>query len=155
MKEFIDCNGQKVQFFDEPEKFSDVINHVLIICQIKDKWLLTNHKSRGLEFPGGKVEKGESLEEAAKREVWEETGAILKELTALGTYKVFDAKGSFSKKVFLGVVDHIERTKNYLETDGPVLIDEHQLHKERYEGHYSFIMKDQVLDICLKKIIAK
>ncbi|HYK72744.1 MAG TPA: nucleoside triphosphatase YtkD [Pseudoneobacillus sp.] len=155
MNEFIDCNGYKVQFFDETEEINDAIKHVLIICKFKEKWLLTNHKSRGWEFPGGKVEKGETLEEAANREVWEETGAILKNLTTIGTYKVYDAKGTFSKKVFFGVVDHIESTGNYLETNGPVLIDEHQLQQERFQRNYSFIMKDQVLDICLAKLNTK
>ncbi len=52
----------------------------MVICQYEKGWLLTNHKTRGFEFPGGKVEQGESLEEAARREVYEETGAILGEL---------------------------------------------------------------------------
>ncbi|WP_442595630.1 RNA deprotection pyrophosphohydrolase [Neobacillus sp. D3-1R] len=152
MKEFLDFFGHNVQFFDVNEPFSSEIKHVLIICKFKDNWLLTNHKSRGFEFPGGKVEQGESLEEAAKREVWEETGAILKQLRELGTYKVFDSKGPFSKKVYLGMVDHLEITNQYMETNGPVLVDKEQLRQIRFQDDFSFIMKDSVVEICLEKI---
>jgi 8-oxo-dGTP diphosphatase len=152
MKEFIDRNGNSVQFVFEPGAFSDSPKHVLVICKYKNRWLLTNHKQRGWEFPGGKVEKGESLNEAAEREVKEETGAIVKELIPLGTYKVTDSKGSFIKKVFLGLIDEIEKSDHYLETYGPVLIDEQILLTERFGSQYSFIMQDEVIEICLEKV---
>ena len=41
----------------------------LVICRFFDQWLLTRHKERGWEFPGGKREPGETLEVAAFREV--------------------------------------------------------------------------------------
>ena len=37
-------------------------------------WLMVNHKSRGWELPGGSIEKNETPEMAAIREVKEETG---------------------------------------------------------------------------------
>lgn len=37
------------------------------------KWLV-KHPRRGWEFPGGMVEQGESLQEALKREIFEESG---------------------------------------------------------------------------------
>jgi hypothetical protein len=40
-----------------------------------------------LTFPKGTVEKGESLEKAAVREVWEETGLTVKPVAYLGDYK--------------------------------------------------------------------
>lgn len=149
MKEFTDVNGHKVQFLYEPSSFPEEVGHVLVICKYENKWLLTNHKTRGWEFPGGKVEIGESLEAAACREVWEETGASIKELTPLGSYKVTDSKGFFIKKVFFGIINGLERKTNYLETNGPLLIREERLLKERFECHYSFIMQDRMIELCL------
>lgn len=149
MKEFTDVNGHKVQFLFEPSSFPEEVGHVLVICKYENKWLLTNHKTRGWEFPGGKVEIGESLEAAACREVWEETGASIKELTPLGSYKVTDSKGFFIKKVFFGIIKGLERKTNYLETNGPLLIREERLLKERFECHYSFIMQDRMIELCL------
>src|SRR5699024_12008245 len=60
------CSSDLISFTDHP--FSKTPKHVLVICRYHDHWLLTNHKSRGYEFPGGKVEKGETAEQARSEE---------------------------------------------------------------------------------------
>ncbi|MCW1296687.1 MAG: NUDIX hydrolase [Candidatus Parvarchaeota archaeon] len=62
---------------------------------IKENKVLIIHRSRNTrvdvwEFPGGKLEFGESIEEAVKREVMEETGlkVKIKNLLATGIYYV-------------------------------------------------------------------
>ena len=52
MKEFLDEFGNKVQISLSVNAFQQRAEHVLVICQHKDAWVLTNHKVRGLEFPG-------------------------------------------------------------------------------------------------------
>lgn len=152
MEEFFDVNGYKVQVLYEPCSFSEDANHVLVICLFRNHWLLTSHKTRGLEFPGGKKEVSESLEEAAIREVWEETGATVQSLSPLGAYKVCDTNGPFVKKVFLAIINSIQTKEDYFETKGPILVDQEILLKERFNPQYSFILKDKMIELFIKKI---
>jgi 8-oxo-dGTP diphosphatase len=151
MKEFLDHNGNKVELSFFKNEFCEGPRHVLIICQFKDEWLLTKHKKRGLEFPGGKVEAGETIEEAAHREVYEETGAVLSDLNRIGEYRVSDQNGTFVKAVFRGKIKSVLKTNTYHETNGPILFNGDIL-KLRFGDEFSFIMKDQVIEECIKHI---
>ncbi|WML45732.1 RNA deprotection pyrophosphohydrolase [Neobacillus sp. PS3-40] len=151
MKKFLDTSGNEVELSFSACSFEEKAKHVLVICQYQNSWLLTHHKTRGLEFPGGKVEVGETLEEAAKREVYEETGALVADFVLIGEYRVLDPKGSFVKAVFWGQVERIDKKSSYFETNGPITIKGDIL-RLRFGNEYSFIMKDLVIKECIKKI---
>jgi 8-oxo-dGTP pyrophosphatase MutT (NUDIX family) len=52
-------------------------------------WLVRQTYMPGWFMPGGGIKKGETLDEAARREACEETGAELGELTLMGAYSNF------------------------------------------------------------------
>lgn len=53
-----------------------VLDYVVIFAKYKEQWILVRHRDRNTwEFPGGKIEHGENALCAAKRELFEETGA--------------------------------------------------------------------------------
>ncbi|WP_411842085.1 NUDIX domain-containing protein [Salinicoccus sp. HZC-1] len=117
MLEFEDFGGRKVTLeFEENES----ARHVLVICKFNDQYLMTNHKIRGVEFTGGKVEPDETREGAVHREVFEETGASIADLKYVGYYTVH-AEEPFSKAVYYADVEDIFFKCDYLETLGPVL----------------------------------
>jgi 8-oxo-dGTP diphosphatase len=151
VKNFIDRLGKKVELSFSSNAFGQEAKHVLVICKYLDDWLLTMHSVRGLEFPGGKVEPRESLKEAAMREVYEETGATLEDLTQIAEYRVADEKNTFVKAVFWGKIKSVHKMNSYFETKGPVLI-KGDLLDLRFGEEFSFIMKDDVVAECIKYI---
>jgi len=151
MDTFIDDNGGRVTVSFQKDSFAKKASHVLVICRFYDQWLLTKHKERGWEFPGGKKEENETLEEAARREVEEETGAILTTLQYIGEYEVNTEENSFVKAIFYAEAIALEPREGYFETNGPVLISGDLL-SLRFQDSYSFIMKDKIVELALEKI---
>ena len=143
--QYQDLNGYPCELSFEKNSFPFESRHVLVICRYKGKWLLTRHNERGLEFPGGKVETGESLQNAAKREVYEETGALVKELEWFAEYMVYSAK-PFCKTVFTGAVERVDNIP-LLETQGIVLLKELEL-----DDRFSFLMKDEGMRKIIEKV---
>lgn len=148
---FRDEKGNQVRLSFKSDAFDNPPEHVLVICRYHDAWLLTNHKQRGLEFPGGKIERDETAEEAALREVMEETGAEINQLVFIGQYQVTGGDGIFVKNVYFAEIKQLSQREHYFETSGPVLLDE-TIDFESLDHRYSFIMKDGVLQKCMEEI---
>src|SRR5699024_1419483 len=114
-------NEVRLSFADHP--FAKHPRHVFVICQYNGRWLLTHHRDRGLEFPGGKVETGETAEEAAIREVMEETGGVVTAIHYLAQYQVKGKSETIIKNVYYAHIKQLEQRRSYYETYGPVLVD--------------------------------
>lgn len=115
------------------------------------KWVLTKHKHRGLEFPGGNVEPGETARQAAYREVMEETGAIIDQLTYIGQYKVAGKARNVVKNVYAAHVQKLVPQHTYFETEGPHLLSTLPADLKTNK-QFSFMMKDEVVLQCIKQI---
>jgi 8-oxo-dGTP diphosphatase len=149
MYQFKDLNNCDVKLTFEPQGFCKEPKHVWVICRYQDQWLLTNHPKRGWEFPGGKVEDDEEPTEAARREVWEETGAQIESLYYIGQYEVNSGTCSFYKNIYFAKVSSLFNQVDYQETNGPILLDSLPI---KMNTSFSFMMQDQVLPLSLKQI---
>lgn len=151
MNTFRDYYNNEVKLTFEDHYFSKDPKHVWVICKYQEKWLLTNHKDRGMEFPGGKVEEGETAEQAAVREVNEETGGIVGRLSYIGQYYVAGKGGHVIKNVYYAKINKLVDQPTYFETLGPVVLEKIPENVQS-DARFSFIMKDDVLKLCMKKI---
>lgn len=77
----------QVKFYDTAE--DNLIRFAVIISKSNGKWVFCKHKERGTyECPGGRREAGETVLECAKRELYEETGAINYQIMPICVYSV-------------------------------------------------------------------
>lgn len=77
----------KVNFYEEIE--DSLLKFAVIVAKSEGKWVFCKHKDREtFEIPGGHREKQESILQAAKRELMEETGAIDFSIKPICVYSV-------------------------------------------------------------------
>jgi 8-oxo-dGTP diphosphatase len=67
----------------------DRLTYVVIGARQGDNWIFVRHRDRDTwEMPAGHIERGESADQAAVRELYEESGAVRPDLEHLCDYEV-------------------------------------------------------------------
>ena len=111
--------------------FDENLNKVLFCIRAKEPY-------KGLyNFVGGKVENNESDEEAAYRELFEETGIDREDIELDHFMDLNYFKYENNIQVFYGILKHnvkLKEEKNKLEW---VVINDELLNKEKFAGNYN------------------
>lgn len=95
----------QVRFYETVEDV--LLKFAVIITKSSGKWVFCKHKERETyEVPGGHREAGEHIDDTAKRELYEETGAIEYSIKPICIYSVLreeEGTETFGKLFFADV----------------------------------------------------
>lgn len=79
----------EVTFYNPGEIEDSLLKFAVIAARFEERWVFCRHRKRNTwEIPGGHREAGESVEETARRELWEETGAEEADIRPVSVYAV-------------------------------------------------------------------
>ena len=88
---------KQVAFYKKTD--DELLQFAVIAAKYQGRWVLCKHKERSTwEFPGGHRETGETIEAAAVRELYEETGAAEYRMVPVSVYSVTDQAQSGEKQ---------------------------------------------------------
>lgn len=79
----------QIDFYDLDPIRDVKLTYVVMCVRYRNQWIFVRHQDRTTwEIPGGHIEPGEMPDEAAGRELYEETGALQYSLKAVCDYSV-------------------------------------------------------------------
>lgn len=82
--------------------------YVVVLSRYQGKYLLSRHKERTTwETQGGHIEPGETPLQAAKRELFEESGAVQYQIEPLFDYRAGDPWGESNGMVFAAEIEEL------------------------------------------------
>ena len=104
----------KVNFYDIGKVDDTVLKFAVIVSMYEGKWIFVRHKKRDTwEIPGGHREIGENIDETAKRELFEETGAKNFQIESICNYSVTNNNITTYGRLYLSKVRELNMLPDF------------------------------------------
>ena len=98
----------EVRFYNPAHNPGIKLTYSVIAAKYSGSWIYVRHHSRTTwEIPGGHIEKDETADEAARRELMEETGAVDFTLECVSTYSVLKDGESGYGRLYLAEISKL------------------------------------------------
>jgi len=110
----------EVKFYDTVS--DDLLKFAVIIAKHNGKLVFCKHKQRDtLEIPGGHRENGENISDTARRELYEETGALDFKIEPVCVYSVtaednFDGQETFGMLFYADIISFEKELHSEIES---------------------------------------
>ena len=100
------------------------LTYSVISARYSDKWIFVrHHKRKTFEIAGGHIDEGETPDEAAARELYEETGALKFSISCICTYSVRKDGDTGWGKLYFAEVSEKGSIPDISEIEEVVLLD--------------------------------
>lgn len=114
----------EVKFYNHLFEPDAKLTYSVISAKFKGLWIFVRHHKRStFEIAGGHIETGETSDEAARRELMEETGALKFNIRCLATYSVKKDNKTGYGRLYLAEVFELGPVPDTSEIAEIVLLD--------------------------------
>jgi 8-oxo-dGTP diphosphatase len=98
----------KIEFYSLDSVNETELEFAVISAMYRGKWVYVRHKARKTwEIAGGHRENGETIDETAKRELFEETGCLDVDLTPICNYSMINSVKRKFGRLYFGRINEI------------------------------------------------
>jgi 8-oxo-dGTP diphosphatase len=130
-----------VKFYNADYEPKESLTYSVISARYRDKWVFVRHHLRTtFEIPGGHIEPGETSDQAAKRELWEETGAINFKIECIATYSVTKGGETGWGRLYLAHIESIGPVPDISEIS-EVIMEDHLPEKNTHPDIQPYLYK--------------